>query len=178
MKQINNIFLKTFYESFSFIIPKNTLTSKLNIHSKIGHWSLLDSYTYIYNLKLIFAILRLILIKHTNKNKILFICDENILNVFKDFLDKYNHFYTDNLKNALDFLQQTKLAANVSVVIYIGANNELSKKSLTQLSCPVIFFAPKTKGSYDFYSPNMLSFHSSILFLKVLLIESMKQIKN
>lgn len=178
MKHINNLFLKTFYESFSFILPKNSLTPKLNIYSKLGHWSILDSYTYIYNFKLILTILRMILQKHTNKNKILFICDENILSFFKDFLDTNKHFYTDNLKNALDFLQQTKLAENVSAVIYIGNNNELSRKSLAQLTCPVIFFAPKSKGGYDFYNPNMLVFHSSILFLKVLLVESLKQIKN
>lgn len=178
MKHINNTFLKTFYESFSFILPKNSLNPMINMHAKIGHWGILDSYTYSYNLKLILSVLHNILLKHTDKNKILFICDETVLNFFKDFLDTHKHFYTDNLKNALDFLQRTKLSNNVSVVIYIGNNNELSIKSLAQLTCPVIFFTTKTKGGFDFYNPNMLLFHSSILFLKLLLIESMKQIKN
>lgn len=178
MKHINNTFLKTFYESFSFILPNNIKHDNVFLHSKFKFWNLLDSYSYSYNLKLIIKILHEIFLKHTHKNKILLICDENILFLLKNNLIENNLFYTDNLKKALDFLQRTRLSNNISVVIYIGNNNEMSKKILSQLAFPVIFFTAETKGGFDFYSPNMLAFHSSILFLKLLLLEVMQPIKN
>lgn len=173
MKYINNIFLKTFYESFSFILPQNIQHNHFIVNSKFKFWNLIDTYQYSYNLKLIIKILNNIFLNHTNKHKILFICDDNILCLLKNDLLCKNSFYTTNLKKALDFLQRTKLSNHISVIIYIGNNNEMSKKILTQLKCPVIFFTMKTKGGFDFYNPNMLSFHSSILFLKTLLIEAL-----
>lgn len=175
MKHINNTFLKTFYESFSFILPNNIKHDNIILHSKFKFWNLLDSYHYSYNLKLIVKILHDIFLKHTHKHKILLICDENILCLLKKDLILNNFFYTDNLKKALDFLQRTKLSNNISAIIYIGNNNEMSKKILYQMACPVVFFTTKTKGGFDFYSPNMLAFHGSILFLKLLLLEAMQQ---
>lgn len=180
MKKINNEFLKRFYESFSFIMPKSFAEKEYWVHSRFGNWCLTDSYKYSKNLQTMLSVLKQLVNENKKKknkttNKLLFILDEDVYFFFKDFIAENDHFFTDNVKNALDFLQRSPYSNSVVSIVYIGNSNDISVKLLNQLHYPVFFFTTIAKNSYDYNSYNALTFHSSLLFLKLLLKEILKK---
>lgn len=101
--------------------------------------------------------------------------DEDVYFFFKDFVAENDHFFTDNVKNALDFLQRSPYSHSVVSIVYIGNNNDISVKLLNQLNYPIFFFTTLSKNSSDYNSYNALTFHSSLLFLKLLLKEILRK---
>lgn len=168
MKKINNVILHSFYESYAFLMPQNSQEARGYIHSKLSGWFLVDSYLYTKNFKQILNLLHKIINSSTRKNKILFILDDDIYFFFENSF-KNTHFLTNDLKLGLEFLKTSSYSSTVAGIIYIGKNNEISPKVLNQLHIPFFCFSPKTKASYDYSNYNMLSFHGSILYLKLIL---------
>lgn len=168
MKKINNTILRNFYESYSFILPNNFQEARGYLYAQLNSWSIIDSYLYTKNFKQIINLLNKIINNETRKNKILFILDDDIYYFFEKTFKKH-HFLTNNAKIGLEFLQRSNYSKMVTAIIYIGKNNEISPKLLNQLNIPFFCFAPKTKSSFDYCNYNMLSFHGSILYLKLIL---------
>lgn len=168
MKKINNTILRNFYESYSFILPNNFQEARGYLHSQLNSWSLIDSYLYIKNLKQILNLLNRLVNTETKKNKILFILDDDIYYFFEKTFKKH-HFLTNNAKIGFEFLQRSNYSKMVAAIIYVGKNNEISPKLLNQLNIPFFCFSPKTKLSFDYCNYNMLSFHGSVLYLKLIL---------
>jgi len=167
MKKINNIFLQQFYESYSFLVTKNLTDSQGIIYSKINKWFLLDNYLYIKNLKQILILINKLINENKKKNKVLFILDDDIYFFFeKSFIN--SHFLTNNIKIGLEFLQRSPYSSQVACVIHIGQINVISKNLLRQLNIPFFCFASKSRFNSDYFSYNMLSFHGSILYLKLI----------
>lgn len=177
MKKINNIVLRNFYESYSFIAPKAFQESREYIHSKMNSWLLLDSYLYTKNFKQILNFLNKLINSNLQKNKILFILDDELFHFFEKSLKK-NHFITNNVKSGLEFLQRSNYSSLIAAVVYIGKNNEISLKVLKQMTVPFFCFSPKSKFNFDYFNYNMLSFHGSILYLKLLFKEILAQKNN
>jgi len=168
MKKINNNVLRDYYESYSFVIPKHLQNVKIFTNTKINNWSLLDSYIYTKNLKQILNLLNQLINNNIKKNKILFILDDDIYFFFEKTF-KQHHFLSNDLKGGLEFLQTSKYASSVVSIIYIGKNNDFSPKIVNQLQIPLICFSTKTKFHSDYFNYNALTFHGSILYLKLLL---------
>jgi len=168
MKKINNNILKNFYDSYSFIIPKTLQDSKMLVSSQMSNWSFIDSYLYTKNFKQILKLLKSLVTNNKKQNKILFILDDDIYFFFEKTFKKH-HFITNDIKNGLEFLQKSKYAPLVSGLVYIGKNNEISTKTINQLNIPIFHFSPKTKFYFDYYNYNALTFHGSILYLKLIL---------
>jgi len=166
MKKINNIILCNFFESYSFILSNISQDTHGYIHSKLNNWYIIDSYTYIKNFKQILYLLYKINIKE--KKKFLFILDDDIYYFFEKPFKQY-HFITNSAKLGLEFLQQSNYSKTISAIIFIGKNNDISRKLLKQLNIPFFCFSLKTKNSFDYVNYNMLSFHGSILYLKLAL---------
>src|SRR5690606_25114000 len=80
-----------------------------------------------------------------------------------------HHFMTNNIKSGLEFLQRSSYSSQVACVIQIGQVNNISKNLLRQLNIPFFCFASRAKFNSDYYSYNMLSFHGSMLYLKLIL---------
>lgn len=170
MKKINNNILRNYYESYTFIAPKAFLESKEYINSKYNNWLLLDSFLYTKNLKQILNFIKKVVTNNSKKNKILFIFDDDMYYFFKNFVKK-QHFITNNVKSGLEFSRSSKYSPLIGCIVYIGKNNEISYKVLKQLNIPFFCFTPKSKLNFDYFNYNMLSFHGSILYLKLLLKE-------
>lgn len=172
MKKINNIALRNFYESYSFIMPKDFNESRGYIHSQMNNWSLLDSYTYTKNLKQTLSFLNKLVKNNTKKNKILFILDKSVYNFFEGSL-KTQHFVTNDIKSGMEFLQRSDYSSLVAGVVYIGKYNNMSLKILQQMNVPFFCFTPKSKSrsNFDYCNYNMLAFHGSIVYLKLLFKE-------
>jgi len=176
MRKINNIILQSFYESYAFLMPQNSQDARGTIHSKLSGWSLVDSYLYTKSFKQILSLLYKIISLDKKKNKILFILDDDIYFFFEKSFQK-THFLTNDLKLGLEFIKTSSYSSSVAGIIYIGKNNEISPKVLNQLQIPFFCFSPKAKMSYDYSNYNMLSFHGSILYLK-LILNSILNFKN
>jgi len=168
MKKINNNILKNFYDSYSFVMPKTLQDSKMFVSSQMNNWSLVDSYLYTKNFKQILKLLKSLVTNNKKQNKILFIFEDDIYFFFEKTF-KTHHFITNDIKNGLEFLQKSKYAYLVSGLVYIGKNNEISPKILNQLNIPIFNFSPKTKFYFDYYNYNSLTFHGSLLYLKLIL---------
>ena len=168
MKKINNVILHSFYESYAFLMPQNSQEARGFIHSKLSGWSLIDSYLYTKNFKQILNLIYKIKNLNAQKNKILFILDDDIYFFFEKTFKK-THFLTNDLKLGLEFLKTSNYSSTIAGIIYIGKNNEISPKVLNQLHIPFFCFSPKTKLNQDYCNYNMLSFHGSILYLKLVL---------
>lgn len=168
MKKINNVLLHNFYESYSFILPNNFQEGRSYLNSKLNNWSIIDSYLYIKNFKQMLNLLHKLIHNRTTKRKVLFILDDDIYYFFEKTFKKH-HFLTNNVKTGLQFLQNSNYSKVVAAIIYIGKNNEISSNLLNQLNIPLFCFALKTKLGFDYCNYNMLSFHGSILYLKLIL---------
>lgn len=168
MKKINNLILHSFYESYAFLMPQSSQDIRGYTHSKLSGWSLVDSFLYTKNFKQILNLLYKIRNLNVKKNKILFILDDDIYFFFENSFKK-THFLTNDLKLGLEFLKNSDYSSVVGGIVYIGKNNEISTKVLNQLHIPFFCFSPKTKFSYDYSNYNMLSFHGSVLYLKLIL---------
>lgn len=168
MKKINNTILKDYYESYAFVTPKHLQDAGLFSSANLGKWFVLDSFSYIKNIKQIFSLLFQLTNNNVKKNKILFILDDDIY-FFFDKTFKSHHFLTNELKNGLHFLQTSKYASPVVAVIYIGKNHDISPKVLNQLNIPFFCFSTKSRIYFDYFSYTSLTFHGSILYLKTVL---------
>lgn len=166
MKQINNTILRNFYESYSFILSNNFQEGQGYLQSKLNNWFIIDSYLYTRNFKQILNLLHKL--RSNNKNKILFILDDDFYYFFEKTF-KNHHFLTNNIKTGLEFLQRSNYSKQVAAIIYIGRNNEISSKLLSQLNIPLFCFVSKSKTNFDYCNYNMLSFHGSVLYLKLIL---------
>lgn len=175
MRKINTEFLKKLYESFSFIMPKSFREKEYWTAAQYGDWSLIDTYKYTKNLKLILNFINKLVAN--KKNKILFILDPSIYLYYKDFIKDHQHFFTDDIKTGLEFMQRSPYSKYVVCVVYIGKEDTLTKKKIKLLNCPVLFFASKLHNTtgFDYISYNSLNFHSSLFFLKLLLKELLKK---
>jgi hypothetical protein len=178
MRKINTEFLQKLYESFSFIMPKSFREKEYWTAARYGDWSLIDTYKYTKNLKLILNFLNKLVAN--KKNKILFILDPSIYLYYKDFIKDHQHFFTDDIKSGLEFMQRSPYSKYVVCVVYIGKEDTLTKKKIKLLNCPVLFFASKLHNTtgFDYISYNSLNFHSSLFFLKLLLKELLKKSDN
>jgi hypothetical protein len=174
MRKINTEILKKLYESFSFIMPKSFREREYWTAARFGDWSIIDTFKYTKNLKLVLNFLTK-LIKQ-KRNKILFILDPSIYLFYKDFIKEHKHFFTNDIKTGLEFMQRSPYSKYVVSVVYIGKEDTLTKKKMKILNCPVFFFTSKLHNTtgYDYISYNSLNFHSSLFFLKLLLKEILK----
>jgi len=168
MKKINNTILKDYYESYAFVTPKHLQDAGLFSSANLGKWFVLDSFSYIKNIKQIFNLLSQLIGNNIKKNKILFILDDDIYFFFEKAF-KNHHFLTNELKSGLFFLQTSKYASSVVATIYIGKNHDISSKVLNQLNVPFFCFSTKNRIDFDYFSYTSLTFHGSILYLKTVL---------
>jgi len=176
MNQINNSFLNSFYETFSFVMTKSFAAKKELISFYFNSWVIVDNYKQILSTKLVLKMLKKIMSKNllNNNLKILFILDDDLTLFFFDIITRKNFYYTHNIKTALAFLQTSKLAPTLSAIIFIGKNGEIPTKTLLQSPCPVFFFIPKKKKEGGIINYNALNFQGSLFFLRTLLKEIFK----
>lgn len=176
MKGINSQLLDSFLQSYFYLGSQYPVESTGRIQYKYRNWNILNLNLLQIDLK---QSLNFIYQIHKNKKRLLFILDSDLYSFFSPIFKHTNHFFTSDVKKAIEITNVTGAGKDYSNliegIVFIGVRDLGSTKILSKLKYPLITLTANPKMLGDYFLCGNHDYHSSMVMLKILLKQIFKQ---
>ncbi len=164
MKGINSQLLDSFLQSYFYVGSNYPVDATGRIQYKYKGWNILNLNLLQIDLK---QSINFIYQVHTNKKRLLFILDSDLYSFFVPVLKQTNHFYTNNVKTAVQLTGEYNNL--IDGIVFIGIRDLGPTKILSKLKFPLVTLTANPKMLGDYFLVINNDYHSAMVMLKVIL---------
>ncbi len=164
MKGINSQLLDSFLQSYFYLGSKYPVEHTGRIQYKYRGWNLLNLNLLQIDLK---QSINFIYQLHKSRKRLLFVLDSDLYSFFSPIFKKTNHFFTSDVKKAVELTGEYKQL--IDGIVFIGVRDLGPTKILCNLKYPLITLTANPTMLGDYFLCVNNDYHSSMVMLKVLL---------